>query len=80
VLKQTSAAYDMEHDVYMFLCVCKVICWHVWASSIFKILQTSACHPAANGVAERLFGPFKSMLQCHVSSHPIHWVQRVNVM
>jgi hypothetical protein len=45
-----------------------------------KHVQTSACHPAANGVAERLVGSFKSMLERHVNSHPIHWVQSVPVM
>jgi hypothetical protein len=30
--------------------------------------QTSACHPAAHGAAERLVGSFKSMLECHVNS------------
>ena len=53
---------------------------HLLARLGIKHVHTSACHPAANGVAERLVGSFKSMLERHVNSHPIHWVQSVPVM
>jgi hypothetical protein len=53
---------------------------HLLARLGIKHINTSACHPAANGVVERLVGSFKSMLERHVNSHPIHWVQSVPVM
>jgi cleavage and polyadenylation specificity factor subunit 1 len=53
---------------------------HLLARLGVKHINTSACHPAANGVVERLVGSFKSMLERHVNSHPVHWVQSVPVM
>jgi hypothetical protein len=53
---------------------------HLLARLGIKHINTSACHPAANGVVERLVGSFKSMLERHVNSHPIHLVQSVPVM
>lgn len=43
-------------------------------------VHTSACHPAANGVVERLVGTFKSMLLRLVKDHPLHWLQSVPVV
>jgi transposase InsO family protein len=43
-------------------------------------IHTSACHPAANGVVERLVRSFKSMLTRHVNSHPVHWLQSMPVV
>jgi hypothetical protein len=53
---------------------------HLLARLGVKHISTSACHPAANGVVERLVGSFKSMLERHVNTHPIHWVQSVPIM
>jgi hypothetical protein len=43
----------------------EVQCGHLLACLGIKHVQTSACHPAADGVAERLVGSFKSMLERH---------------
>jgi hypothetical protein len=34
----------------------------------------------SNGVVERLVGHFKSMLERHVNSHPVHWAQSVPIL
>jgi len=53
---------------------------HLLARLGIKHVHTSACHPAANGVVERLVGTFKSMLERHVNAHPAHWLQSVPVV
>lgn len=53
---------------------------HLLSRLGIKHIHTSACHPAANGVVERLVGTFKSMLEKHVNAHPSHWLQSVPVI
>jgi hypothetical protein len=53
---------------------------HLLARLGIEHVHTSACHPAANGVVERLVGTFKSMLLRHVNDHPLHWLQSVPVV
>lgn len=43
-------------------------------------VHTSAAHPAANGVVERVVKSFKTMLRAHVNAHPEHWLQSVAVV
>ena len=45
-----------------------------------KHVHTSACHPAANGVVERLVRSFKDILVRHVNDHPVHWLQSVPIV
>jgi hypothetical protein len=42
-------------------------------------VRASACHPAANGVVESVVA-VNNMLERHVNSHPMQWVQSVHVM
>ena len=53
---------------------------HLLARLGIEHVHTSACHPAANGVVERLVGTFKSMLLKHVNDHPMHWLQSIPVV
>jgi hypothetical protein len=53
---------------------------HLLARLGIKHVHTTACHPAANGVVERLVQSFKAMLVKHVNEHPIHWLQSLPVM
>jgi hypothetical protein len=53
---------------------------HLLARLGIKHVHTTACHPAANGVVERLVQSFKSMLVKHVNDHPLHWLQSLPVM
>lgn len=53
---------------------------HLLASLGIKHVRTTECHPAANGVVERLVKSFKAMLVAHVNTHAQHWVQSVPVM
>jgi hypothetical protein len=53
---------------------------HMLARLGVKHVQTTACHPAANGVVERLVQSFKGMLVKHVNEHPVHWLQSLPVM
>ncbi len=53
---------------------------HMLARLGIKHVHTSACHPAANGVCERLVKGFKAMLTAHINAHPQHWVQSVPVI
>jgi cleavage and polyadenylation specificity factor subunit 1 len=53
---------------------------HLLARLGIKHVHTTACHPAANGVVERLVQSFKSMLVKHVNEHPLHWLQSLPVM
>jgi len=53
---------------------------HLLARLGIEHVHTTACHPAANGVVERLVGTFKSMLLKHVNEHPVHWLQSIPVV
>jgi cleavage and polyadenylation specificity factor subunit 1 len=53
---------------------------HLLARLGIKHVKTTACHPAANGVVERLIQSFQSMLTKHVNDHPLHWLQSLPVM
>lgn len=53
---------------------------HLLARLGIKHVHTTACHPAANGVVERLVQSFKAMLVKHVNEHPVHWLQSLPVM
>jgi hypothetical protein len=53
---------------------------HLLARLGIQHVHTSACHPAANGVVERLVGSFKSILLKHINDHPVHWLQSVPVV
>ena len=53
---------------------------HLLARLGIKHVNTTACHPAANGVVERLVQSFKAMLVKHVNEHPLHWLQSMPVM
>jgi hypothetical protein len=53
---------------------------HLLARLGIKHVHTTACHPAANGVVERLIQSFKGMLIKHVNDHPLHWLQSLPVM
>lgn len=53
---------------------------HLLARLGIKHVHTTACHPAANGVVERLVQSFKAMLVKHVNEHPLHWLQSMPVM
>jgi hypothetical protein len=53
---------------------------HLLARLGIEHVHTSACHPAANGVVERLVGTFKAILRRHVNDHPLHWLQSVPVV
>jgi hypothetical protein len=47
---------------------------HLLAHLNVEDIKAPACVPA---VVERLAAFFKSMLDCHVNSHSVHWVQSV---
>jgi hypothetical protein len=53
---------------------------HLLARMGSQHVHTTACHPAANGVVERLVGTFKSMLLKHVNNHPLHWLPSIPVV
>jgi hypothetical protein len=41
---------------------------------------TSANHPSANGVAERMVKTIKTMLTTHFNEHPLNWISALHTM